>query len=188
MNNAVVTFINHDINKVDYCDFIIRNVQLINFMSSSEFAQENLFSLYYINVFSTNSKDSEEKLDLVYEDIKKKIEHHVPYMTTHLIRLPEVRRIKAEHYEEIKNSFLNKSMKILQLSSDALLSKEFFFHCYKENLFNKPINIVVPLMNFKYEYVDAYHAGKKYKVKKYIKSSVSYFQGEDNAHQYIPDF
>jgi len=191
MSDTIATLINHDINKVNYCDFIIRNLQLIIFMSSAEFARGNLFSLYYINVYSTNSEDTDDKLDLAYENIKKKIQHYCgSYGRFDMpnVSAPEVQRIRAEHYEETKNLFLNKSMKILEFSSDVLLSREFFFHCYKQNLFNQPIDIVVPLMHYKYEYIDAHHAGKTYKVKNYIKSSVSYFQGKDKDHQYIPDW
>ena len=178
-------FISHDIDKVEYEDFIFANV-------------ENICTLTPISEFFIWVHASGKPADQsVFGEIEKFI--HSSCRTKNsgqyvgggwkqywTLDLPESQAIvkcvldKTEK-DKMQSLILEEDGTYMEFESDMLVSR--IFLCHIEAVLDTPtlVNFLVPLIHYKYEYKFFDVGKKKLKVKNFIKNDDKFFQGADSA-------
>jgi len=179
MSDAVPVIFNHNIDKVDYIDFILYNIRTLELIRHSDISigpqSSPAFGEYYIHVYSSNKKTPPQAIDSVYEQIEQKVKYCYDLQTWRIKDKQEKTQLESLIFGEHLRQPL--ARKILHLESDMLLSQQLisFVACL-----NITENIYVPLIHFKYNYKNVSYASKEFKVRNYIKSTTGeLFQHQD---------
>ena len=174
MNHSAIIFITHDIDRTDYLDFILTNLQSFRRISS--------FEKYFVHLHSSG-ENSSERIDLVFKKLKLDVKNYCN------IELHKVANL--EEKKEIYSSHLGSSKKIVQFDSDVLLSRYFFLNLLSPqgNLLEYQENLFFPVIKYKYEYKNIEYGTKQSTVRNFIKSTNPYFQsGLGDIRTYNPDW
>jgi len=167
----------HDIHKVDYFDFIIKNTQVLT--------SKPYFSEFFVRVHSSNEAHTIEDINFSFEKLAEAMQYFCGIKIKRINNKPE--------QEAICRSIFEQSRKVLILNSDMIIS---LYYAMNYHLFSETEdNIAVPIMHYKYCYKNITYKWsylfnekpKEFRVKYFIKSDAPFYQ-YGGSNEFIPDW
>jgi len=182
VNELTAVFITHDVDKTDYFDFILVNIQNL---SQNKGLPSPLFCEYFIYLHASNNDTPSEKIESVFEELGLAVEK---YCGLPKERLRRVKNLKEK--EDIYTSRNFAQVKILQFESDMLLPRVFCYTQIWDVIQHPPANFYFPIIRYKYNYKLIKYGSAPEKVRtvrNFIKSPARWFQSR-TPEPFEPDW